>query len=75
MVEMNGSHCSRGVGVEIASCNLSMHYNFVALTVLLFLCSVDLNAADTGVQLKTTVVTADRKPGSAEAKREGQCNC
>lgn len=38
-------------------------------------CSVDLNAADTGVQLKTTVVAQDRKPGSAEAKRDSQCQC
>ena len=55
---------------------LSMHNNYYHFLVCVSLCSVDLNAADTGVQLKTTVVSpTDRKPGSAEAKREGQCNC
>ena len=50
--------------------------NSVYVSDYLFLYSVDLNAADTGVQLKTTVVSSDRgKPGSAETKKEGQCNC
>ena len=36
-------------------------------------CSVDLNAADTGVQFKTTVTTPDNKRAK-EAKQE-KCSC
>lgn len=39
----------------------------------LALCSVDLNAADTGVQFKTTVTTQDNKRAK-EAKQEN-CSC
>ena len=68
-------HCGRGLCCR-CGCGMGRGGAHVS-KISPLLPSVDLNAADTGVQLKTTVVSAaDRsKPGSAETKREGQCQC
>ena len=49
------------------------HENGVFLSACLLPCSVDLNAADTGVQLKTTIVSHDQKQ-TPQQKQDG-CSC
>ena len=49
-------------------------YHFKVCFVTTFFFSVDLNAADTGVQLKTQIVSPDRKP-SKDTKQGDGCAC